>query len=170
MNTAWTWAHYSHENPDSEPLCTGETYLSETAARQALARYLAALEPEDAEELLQELRAEPAGRNIVLPGLDGVFTTRYAGAPYGTTHPTPLPGQPHARTPAKPSPALRVEQFLIYACVVVAFFTTGTGFRALVQPEGNVASPILLVPGIALFTAAYYWTANWRRRAGRVLR
>ncbi|MFD4947276.1 hypothetical protein ACFVYE_11985 [Streptomyces sp. NPDC058239] len=43
MDTEWTWAHYSDDNPFSAPLSTGEDYPTEEQARQALARYIAAL-------------------------------------------------------------------------------------------------------------------------------
>ncbi|MFF3781380.1 hypothetical protein [Streptomyces sp. NPDC001933] len=189
MDTEWTWAHYSDENPFSAPLSTGEDYPTEAEARQALARYIAALGSPHTEAALQQLRSAPTDQNAVLVVPDAVFTTRFAGIPYDEAprqspggHPAGPEGSPKAglgeaevlrlinsgkariRPRDVPVP-MRVEGYLIGLCGAAGFLMTGTGIRAWAQPESNVASPVLLLPGLVLFLGAFWWTSNWRRRA-----
>ncbi|MET9662292.1 hypothetical protein [Streptomyces sp. NPDC006510] len=82
MDTEWTWAHYSDENPFSAPLSTGVDYPTEAEAGQALARCIAALGSPHTEEALQQLRSAPTDENAVLVVPDAVFTTRFAEIPY----------------------------------------------------------------------------------------
>ncbi|MER5495897.1 MULTISPECIES: hypothetical protein [unclassified Streptomyces] len=192
MDTEWTWAHYSDDNPSSAPLSTGEDYPTEAAARQALAHHIAALGSPHTEEALQQLRSAPTGQNVVLVVPDAVFTTRFAGIPHEDprgrnpeARPAGSAGSPRtgsggrdevealrpvdsgrARIRPKDVPVpMRVEGYLIGLCVAAGFLLTGTGIRAWARPESNVASPVLLLPGLVLFFGAFWWTSNWRRRA-----
>ncbi|MER7698769.1 hypothetical protein [Streptomyces sp. NPDC096095] len=193
MDTAWTWAHYSEDSPFHSPVGTGDDHPAEAKARQALAGYIAALGSPHTEAALRQLRVAPTDGNavVIVPG--AVFTTRIAGphseaprpdrdGPSDGARRTPA-GQPAPEPPGEPDAILRIdprtarirpkdlpillrgEGCLIGLSVVAAFLMTGTGIRAWVQPENNVADPILLLPGLALFFAASAWTSNWRRRA-----
>lgn len=192
VDTEWTWAHYSDDSPFSAPLSTGEDYPTEAEARQALARYIAALGSPHTEEALQQLRSAPTDQNAVLVVPDAVFTTRFAGIPYDEAPRQSPDGQPagsegslgaglgsrgeaealrliesgRARIRPKDVPVpMRVEGYLIGLCGAAGFLMTGTGIRAWAQPENNVASPILVFPGLVLFFGAFWWMSNWRRRA-----
>ncbi|GAB3936001.1 hypothetical protein GCM10029976_047150 [Kribbella albertanoniae] len=77
MDTQWSWAHYSYDNPFSSPLGTGEVYATEAEARVELARYIVALGSPHTEVALQQLHSTPTGQNVVLIVPDSVFTTRF---------------------------------------------------------------------------------------------